>query len=148
MFNGQCQCGAVRYQVTGEPFVVYTCHCRECQRLTASAFSTCAQFPAESVFIHGGHPATRSRGTDSGNELTMWFCQDCGSTLYCQNSARPRVRTVFIGTLDEPARFKVSAHIWLDRSLPWFEVPTGHRKFARGADWSHDYRADPDRYQG
>jgi hypothetical protein len=37
--TGGCQCGAIRYEVTEAPQLVYTCHCTECQRLTGSAFS-------------------------------------------------------------------------------------------------------------
>ena len=34
-----CQCGKIRYEITAAPTLVYTCHCRDCQRLTSSAFS-------------------------------------------------------------------------------------------------------------
>ena len=34
-----CQCGAIRYEVSEAPQLVYTCHCTECQRLTGSVFS-------------------------------------------------------------------------------------------------------------
>ncbi len=37
--TGGCQCGAIRYEITEEPQQVYACHCRDCQRLTSSAFS-------------------------------------------------------------------------------------------------------------
>jgi hypothetical protein len=35
----RCQCGKIRYEITEEPQLVYTCHCVDCQRLTSSAFS-------------------------------------------------------------------------------------------------------------
>lgn len=148
MISGGCQCGAVRFEVSAPPFVAYTCHCRECQRLSSSAFTTCAQFPAESVNIIQGDTRTRVRDTDSGNRLTGWFCPSCGSTVFLQNSARPRIRTVFTGTLDEPETMPVSAHIWMDRAMPWFVVPEGHRTFPRGADWTEDYKDDLERYLG
>jgi hypothetical protein len=28
----------VRYRITGEPIALYVCHCRECQKQSASAF--------------------------------------------------------------------------------------------------------------
>ena len=37
--TGACQCGALRYEITEAPQLVYTCHCTECQRLTGSAFT-------------------------------------------------------------------------------------------------------------
>ena len=37
-YPGGCQCGAVRYEVTGEPKVVVACHCTDCQRQSGSAF--------------------------------------------------------------------------------------------------------------
>ena len=37
--TGGCQCGALRYEVTQAPQLVYTCHCTDCQRITSSAFS-------------------------------------------------------------------------------------------------------------
>ena len=37
--TGGCQCGAIRYEITQPPQMVYTCHCTDCQRMTSSAFS-------------------------------------------------------------------------------------------------------------
>ena len=144
--NGGCQCGACRYTVSAKPFVAYTCHCKECQKLTASAFLTCMQVAAESVDVHSGLPQTNLRIADSGNELTTHFCGDCGSTLYIENSARPRVRTVHIGTLDNPSEVEVTAHIWVKSKLPWVELPAAHRIFPGPGDWRADYASDPSRY--
>ena len=37
--TGGCQCGALRYEVTQAPHMIYACHCTDCQRMTSSAFS-------------------------------------------------------------------------------------------------------------
>lgn len=36
--RGGCACGAVRYEVRGEPTVVGLCHCADCRRESGSAF--------------------------------------------------------------------------------------------------------------
>ena len=36
--TGRCQCGAAAYSVSAVPEAVYVCHCRECQKQSASAF--------------------------------------------------------------------------------------------------------------
>ena len=36
--KGGCSCGDVRYHITDEPLFTHACHCKLCQRYTASAF--------------------------------------------------------------------------------------------------------------
>lgn len=144
-FEGGCQCGAVRYRCSALPFVAYTCHCLACQRLTSSAFATCIQVPAEALVITAGAPASSQRETSSGNLLTTHFCGGCGSALVSSNAARPRLRTIYVGSLDRAADVDVNAHIWTKRRLPWVVLPARHRVFSEAGDWRHDYAADPSR---
>jgi hypothetical protein len=37
--TGSCQCGLIHYKVTEKPIVTVVCHCIDCQKLSASAFS-------------------------------------------------------------------------------------------------------------
>jgi hypothetical protein len=143
--SGNCQCGAVKYEVSAQPFVQYTCHCSECQKLTSSAFSLCMQVPSECLSITQGQAKSRERVTDSGNRLSTWFCGDCGSALFAQNSARPRLRTIFTGTLEHPHEVDVDTHIWLRSKLSWVQIPENHRKFEQAGDWSQDYKNAPER---
>ncbi len=145
--RGRCQCGVVSFQCTGQPFVAYTCHCLECQRLSSSAFNTCIQVAAEAVEIVTGEPCVRDRTADSGNVLSTYFCRDCGSAIFSQNSARPRIRTIYVGTLNDAGLIEVCAHIWVKRKLPWVVVPSSHRIFNEGGDWTVDYAADLTRYK-
>jgi hypothetical protein len=43
--TGGCQCGAIRFEITQAPQLVYTCHCADCQRMTSSAFSMACVLP-------------------------------------------------------------------------------------------------------
>ncbi len=147
-FNGGCQCGAVRYRCTSSPFVCYTCHCRACQHITASAFATCIQVPAEALEVLSGSPGVFTRVADSGNTLTTSICTVCGSALFVANSARPRIRTIYVGTLDCASEVEVDAHIWVSRRLPWVVLPKDHRVFPNAGDWRPDYASDPTRLEG
>ncbi len=145
--NGSCQCGSCSYLVTAQPYVAYTCHCRQCQRLSGSAFLACMQVPAESLVVISGEPRSHERLANSGNTLTTWSCPQCASPLFLQNSARPRIRTVCVGTLNHPDEVRVSAHIWTIRKLPWVVLPAEHRNFPEGGDWTADYAGDIARYK-
>ena len=35
---GGCQCGALRYEVSAAPVMVYNCHCTNCQKIGGGAF--------------------------------------------------------------------------------------------------------------
>jgi hypothetical protein len=146
-FEGGCQCGAVRYRCSSLPFVCYTCHCRACQRATASAFATCMQVPAEALLLLSGSPGAFTRVADSGNSLTTSLCTVCGSALFVANSARPRLRTLYVGTLDRASDVAVDAHIWVSRRLPWVLLPEGDRIFPEAGDWRPDYASDPTRLE-
>ena len=37
--TGGCQCGAIRYEITSFPLLLYTCNCTDCQRQAGSAFA-------------------------------------------------------------------------------------------------------------
>ena len=144
-FEGGCQCGDVRYRCDAAPFVAYTCHCRDCRRLTASAFALCLQVPTEALTVVRGRPSRGVRIADSGNRLETAFCPACGSALFVAPDARPRIRTIYGGTLDRAEDAPVSAHIWTSRRLPWVVLPAAHRRFEEAADWRPDYAHDPTR---
>ncbi len=52
--TGGSQCGAVRYDVSEEPLKIYICHCRECQRQSASAFGISVIVPADAFTLRQG----------------------------------------------------------------------------------------------
>lgn len=144
-YDGGCLCGSARYRCSEPPFVGYTCHCQACQKLTSSAFATCMHVPAEAIELLSGEVAVTERRADSGNTLRSTRCADCGSTLFSQNSARPRATTIYIGTLDDPDRVDVTAHIWTKRKLSWVDIPSEHLSFDEAGDFRHYYAHDPTR---
>lgn len=37
-YEAGCSCRKVRYSMKADPLIVHACHCRQCQRVTGSAF--------------------------------------------------------------------------------------------------------------
>ncbi len=139
-FSGGCACGAIRYTVSEEPFVSYLCHCTACQKRTGSAFGISLQVPMAGFSLDKGEPVVRTRIADSGNELSMRFCGECGTTVYSGNTARPHVAVVFGGTLDDPGQVPIEAHIWTDSALPWAPMEEDVERFPRAPDFSRYYQ--------
>ena len=55
--SGGCQCGAIRYEIEGEPLKVYACHCTICQRQSGSAFGMAVLFDRRAMRMTGVAPA-------------------------------------------------------------------------------------------
>src|ERR1700731_4766556 len=80
-YTGGCQCGSVRYVLTGEPIRVGACHCRECQRQSGSAFGMFMPVKKDSLTVTGPTKQV-TRKADSGNEVSGVFCPECGVRIY------------------------------------------------------------------
>lgn len=125
MLSGGCQCGNVRYQSLGEPGALYACHCRECQKLSVSAFSMSLLVPRSGFRLTRGTPTSWTRPTASGQTLACYFCPVCGSRIWHDAPHEPSTITIKAGSLDEPVDFSAAIHIWTSRRLPGVIIP-GH----------------------
>jgi hypothetical protein len=128
--SGGCQCGAVRYELTGATSGLYVCHCRECQKQAASAFGISLVVPHAALRVTHGAPELWSRTTDSGHTVDCAFCANCGSRLWHQRRGVVRTVSVKGGSLDDPVDFGSAVHIWTSRMLPGMVVPEGAIQFS------------------
>jgi len=69
-------------------------------------------------FTKGETKTLRVQGS-SGNMQSRHFCGNCGSPIMTQPDARPEIRTMKIGTIDDPSWLKPSAHIWVASAPPY-----------------------------
>jgi hypothetical protein len=121
-FAGGCQCGAVRYAIAEPPLRLYVCHCRECQRQSASAFGMSLFVRRAAFAVTQGTTQTWSRTADSGRTMACHFCAVCGSRLW---HARDGIETVSVkaGSLDVPVDLSRAIHIWTSRKMPGLVLP-------------------------
>ncbi len=104
---GGCMCGAVRYEVEGEPYQSGLCHCTKCRKLTGSIFSATANW-RRSKFKMDGEISTYDKRS---------FCPICGSRLFFMLDDAVEV---FIGTLDQaPNDIHPMVEVWTIRRESW-----------------------------
>jgi hypothetical protein len=127
---GGCQCAAVRYEVAVAPVALYVCHCRECQKQSASAFGISVIVKRAYFKLTRGEVRVWSRATDSGGTLACAFCPACGSRLW--HEAVPATDTVSLkgGSLDQPPDLRAACHIWTARKLPGVVIPRAAWRFS------------------
>ncbi len=117
--TGGCLCGAVRYESVGDPLFSLQCHCRDCQRSSGTAYVAAMRMPSAGFRITRGAPKRYVGQSDAGNQVTRFFCGDCGSPLYIQVASRPDIVGLRVGTLDDPSGFRAEADIFVKSAQPW-----------------------------
>jgi hypothetical protein len=126
--KGACQCGGVTYTLLAAPHFIAVCHCRECQKLSTSAFSLTAFVDAENI-VFEGEMKDWQRMADSGNVSAAKFCPTCGNRIYHYNPADPDVLKLKPTTLSDTSIIKPSIHIWVSEKQDWYEIPEGVKTF-------------------
>ena len=120
--HGSCQCGQVQYELLEPPLFVAACHCKECQKLSTSAFSITAMVNADSVRFQG-EMQEWSRLADSGNVSAAKFCTVCGNRMYHYNPEDPYRLKLKPANLDDTSIIQPTMHIWVSEKQDWFAIP-------------------------
>ena len=121
--TGGCQCGAVRYEIRAQPLTVYACHCTECQRQSASAFSLSLVVARDAVVIIAGTPKQWRRVIEGTRAIGCVFCGESGVRLLHNQERNPQVSIVKPGTLDDTGWLEPVGHVWTRSAQSWFEIP-------------------------
>jgi hypothetical protein len=143
--RGGCACGAIRYALTTDPLIVHACHCRDCQRLTGSAFVVNLWLERSCVTASGAAPQSFALRAGSGRRHEVFFCGACGTTLWSRYHLVPAALFVRAGTLDDPSAAVPDVHLFTRSKLPWVTLPEGVPAFASfyriAAVWSPEQQA-------
>lgn len=128
--DGGCQCGRIRYRLSGPLPPAYACHCGECKKQSASAFSLSLVVLADR-FVCEQPTAWFETRSYSGATKRCHFCPQCGTRLWHESSHAPDLLTVKAGTLDQSQAIAPRAHLWvrmlqagisLDPDVPAFDT--------------------------
>jgi hypothetical protein len=129
-YTGGCACGAIRYEIAGEPMLMSDCQCRDCQHKSGTGHGSYVAFPDKRSVKLEGKATHWDMVADNGNVKTRAFCPTCGCPVYLTFAATPDIFIVHAASLDDPSRYKpqlvtyvVSGYAWdhLDPALPKFD---------------------------
>ncbi len=118
--QGQCNCGAIAFQISIPISEVFVCHCSICRRYTGSN--------GIAVVVVANHAFRWLRGEDQiatwkkpRAEWEAWFCRVCGSPLPGRNDAsRMFIPAGLISGGGDTLR--VTQHVWVGSKAIWDEI--------------------------
>lgn len=123
--SGGCQCGTIRYEITGAPIRTIACHCTDCQKQSGSAFGMTLVVNEADFQLTKGEPKIWTSQSDAGRAKLGAFCPDCGTRVYHKPEWRKGMISIKPGTLDDTRRLKPDMHLWTGSKQPWVVIPDG-----------------------
>jgi len=120
VITGQCNCGAVRFEIDAEPSGIYVCHCSICRRSTGSN-GIAVLVVSNDDFRWTGGSDNIAKWAKPDSHWETWFCKTCGSRVPGHND--PSRMFAPAGLLsDTDDRLKVIHHIWVGSKASWDEI--------------------------
>ena len=113
--TGGCQCGAVRYAVSGQLTHPHLCHCRMCQKAAGNYFMPLANVQKNEFEVTRGSIAWFA----STDVARRGFCRECGTPLAYEANDAAHLN-ITLGSLDDAAAIEPVSQIGLEAKMPWF----------------------------
>ena len=117
-YTGGCSCGAIRYEVTGEPAVMNDCQCRQCQRDSGTGHNSYLTFVGNPAKV-SGEPSEWEAVGEGGTRKRRAFCPSCGNSAYLTFPDMPEVFVAIAASLDEPERYQPQIVMWASAGQAW-----------------------------
>ena len=112
--HGSCQCGAVRYRISGPVIATTLCHCVSCRRATGGVSVAWAVFDKADVAVIG---AVDEYSSSPG--IYWGHCPCCHSLVTYRRDSRPDHLDITTASLDDPASFPPTVEIWVGERCAW-----------------------------
>ncbi len=124
--SGGCQCGAVRYEISGPLENVAHCHCSMCRKLHGALFASFGDTDRDRMTIRGEENLD---SYESSPGLARRFCRFCGGQIAVVFDRAPNGMAVALGSLDpgqSPGHDPASErHIFWESKVPWYDPADG-----------------------
>jgi hypothetical protein len=129
-FTGGCSCGAIRYECSAEPIMMFKCHCRDCQRLTGGGFAPALLVPTSAFRWTKGQPRYHFTPSTAGGQHKRGFCAECGSRLTGGESDEQSTGFIGVtaGSLD-PSWFRPQMDLFVSDAQPWDQMDPAIPKY-------------------
>jgi hypothetical protein len=116
--RGTCLCGAVRYEVAGEPRRFLHCHCSRCRKATGTGHASNLFIQPGTLRWLSGEENIRSFKVPEAQRFTNSFCGVCGGRLPRQATGSDVVM-IPAGSLDDEPPIQPQARIFEGSRASW-----------------------------
>jgi hypothetical protein len=122
--TGQCLCGSIKFEITGELAQPHACHCTQCVKQSG-------HFAVSTHVKRADFKLTEEKGLkwyQSSDYARRGFCQDCGSAIFWDGGDEDLY--ISMGSLHGSTGLRVANHIFVDEKPDHYEISDDLPKFA------------------
>ena len=120
--TGGCLCGAVRYQLSGEPVSSMHCHCENCRKASGAAMLTWVTVDTADFEWLAGEPRRFQYVSDHYEQpVERWSCAACGSQLGWRRLDAATV-DLTAGSFDDPDLITPTHHVFTRGQVRWLKT--------------------------
>jgi len=119
-YTGGCDCGAVRYEMTGPLRDVINCHCGQCRR-------THGHVAAYTTALKENFRFSQDRGLKwyvSSDFAKRGFCSECGGSIIFQVNDSDGI-SIAAGTIDGKTGLKTVAELHVADASDYYQLTPG-----------------------
>ena len=128
MVSGGCMCGAVRYEVEGDPVYHALCHCDDCRASSGAPMVAWYAVKADQLDVKSG-ALSQYEGNPSSQRQ---FCPTCGTGLFFRNEATlPGLVDIQSATFDNPAAHTPQIQVQCADRVAWMAQVAEMPEFER-----------------
>lgn len=121
--KASCSCKQLKIVVRGDPRLVATCNCLECQSKTGSVFGVSSYFDDEQVLETVGESRVFETSNDIGRKIRRHFCPNCGTTVYWKAEIFSDKTGIAVGCFSDPNFPEPTATVWTSSKHSWVNYP-------------------------
>ena len=128
ILSGGCLCGKVKFLIKDEFKAFFQCHCKQCQQLTGSAYSSnIFTEPSNIEWVCGEDDV--SAYEHPSKEISKSFCNVCGAGLPYINKTKTSL-VVPAGSLNDMPDIQPQANIFTAEEACWFKSGLKAQRFS------------------
>jgi hypothetical protein len=116
--KGSCLCGALQFEVSGEPARFFHCHCSRCRKSTGTGHASNLFISNAELTWTGDMALMNTFKLPEAQRFARTFCTRCGGPLPREMGDSGQV-FVPAGTLDDEPNITPQARIFQDSKASW-----------------------------
>ena len=118
--QGQCYCGAIRFELTFPTKFCSHCHCEDCRKSHGAPFVTWTSVPLSQFKLLAGNQKLRKYESHPG---VFWeFCGGCGTSLFYRSNELPNRVDITVANLTGPLDREPDSHASFEEHVSWLTV--------------------------